>query len=132
MAATKSEALRHGDTAFLGHPRGLGWLAFAEGWERFSYYGMQSLLVLYMTQQLLLPGHVENVLGFGPFRAWLEGGGEPMTPIALGSMIFAYYAGFVYLTPIIGGYASDRWFGRTPTIMAGCVLMTFGHFLMAF
>ena len=47
------------DRAFLGHPKGLGYLAFAEGWERFSYYGMQTLLVLYMTQQLFTPGHVE-------------------------------------------------------------------------
>ena len=52
----------------LGHPRGLAYLAFAELWERFSYYGMQALLVLYMGQQLLLPGHVEHVVGFAAFR----------------------------------------------------------------
>ena len=49
------------DTAFLGHPSGLGWLSGSEFWERFSYYGMQTLLVLYMTHYLLLPGHVEHV-----------------------------------------------------------------------
>lgn len=54
---------------FFGHPIGLGYLVFAEAWERFSYYGMQSLLVLYMGQQLLLPGHVEHVAGFAAFRA---------------------------------------------------------------
>ncbi|HEX5378499.1 MAG TPA: MFS transporter, partial [Phenylobacterium sp.] len=60
------------DRAFLGHPKALGYLAFAEGWERFSFYGMQALLVLYMTKQLLLPGHVENVAGFPAFRALIE------------------------------------------------------------
>ena len=48
-------------TDVLGHPRGLAYLVFAETWERFSYYGMQALLVLYMGQRLLLPGHVERV-----------------------------------------------------------------------
>ena len=65
MSAYRSEAERFSDTAFVGHPRGLGWLSFTEFWERFSYYGMQALLVLYMTHQLLQPGHVEHVLGFG-------------------------------------------------------------------
>jgi dipeptide/tripeptide permease len=48
---------------FLGHPVGLGFLAFAEAWERFSFSGMQALLVLYLGQRLLLPGHVEHVAG---------------------------------------------------------------------
>ena len=60
------------DRSFIGHPRGLGYIAFTEAWERFSYYGMQSLLVLYMGQQLLLPGHVEHVAGFAAFRAGIE------------------------------------------------------------
>ena len=58
-------------TDVLGHPRGLAYLVFAETWERFSYYGMQALLVLYMGQQLLLPGHVERVVGFAAFRSWI-------------------------------------------------------------
>jgi len=53
------------DRSFIGHPRGLGYIAFAEAWERFSYYGMQTLLVLYMTHRMLLPGHIEHVAGFG-------------------------------------------------------------------
>jgi hypothetical protein len=60
------------DRAFLGHPVGLGWLAGSEFWERFSYYGMQALLVLYMTHQLLTPGHTENVIGFAAFQRLLE------------------------------------------------------------
>lgn len=53
---------------FLGEPRALAYLAFTEAWERFSYYGMTALLVLYMSQSLLLPGHVERVAGFTAFR----------------------------------------------------------------
>ena len=132
MAARKSEAIRHGDTAFLGHPRGLGWLAFSEAWERFSYYGMQALLVLYMTHQLLQPDHVENVLGFGPFRAVIESFYGPLSPQALASAIFGLYAGFVYLTPIGGGILADRFLGRTQTVTIGAILMALGHFLMAF
>src|SRR4051812_41401434 len=120
------------DRAFLGHPKGLGYLAFAEGFERFSYYGMQALLVLYMTKQLLLPGHVENVAGFGPFRAAIEWAYGPLTPVALASAIFGLYAGFVYLTPIAGGIIADRMLGRTRTITVGALLMAAGHFLMAF
>ena len=120
------------DVAFLGHPKGLGYLAFAEGWERFSYYGMQALLVLYMTQQLLLPGHIENIAGFGPFRAAIEGLYGPLSPQALASAIFGFYAGLVYLTPIAGGFIADRFAGRTRTITVGALLMATGHFLMAF
>ncbi|MEA3061639.1 MAG: proton-dependent oligopeptide transporter, family [Sphingomonadales bacterium] len=120
------------DRAFLGHPKGLGYLAFAEGFERFSYYGMQALLVLYMTKQLLLPGHVENVAGFKPFRAAIEWAYGPLTPLALASAIFGLYAGLVYLTPIAGGVVADRLLGRTKTITIGALLMAAGHFLMAF
>src|SRR6266704_4814059 len=60
------------DRSFIGHPRGLGYLAFTEAWERFSYYGMQALLVLSMVNRLLHPGHIEHIAGFGPFRHLLE------------------------------------------------------------
>ena len=56
----------------LGHPRGLWYLVFAEAWERFSYYGMQALLVLYLTHYLFLPENVEHVAGFSAFRHFLE------------------------------------------------------------
>jgi POT family proton-dependent oligopeptide transporter len=116
----------------LGHPRGLTYLAFAEAWERFSYYGMQALLVLYMTQQLLLPGHVENIVGFPAFRAWIESVYGPQSPAALASLIFGFYAGGVYLTPIFGGFLADRVLGRTNTVAIGAILMAIGHFAMAF
>jgi POT family proton-dependent oligopeptide transporter len=120
------------DRAFLGHPKALGYLAFAEAWERFSFYGMQALLVLYMTKQLLLPGHVENVVGFPAFRAAIESVYGPLSPQALGSAIFGLYAGLVYMTPILGGILADRVLGRTTTIVIGGVTMAVGHFLMAF
>lgn len=123
------------DRAFLGHPRGLGYIAFAEAWERFSYYGMQTLLVLYMTRQLLLPGHVENIAGMGWFRRVMEAaynGGDSLTVIGLSSAIFGTYTSLVYLTPILGGLVADRWLGRTATVTIGAILMSIGHFLMAF
>ncbi len=135
MSATPANAGagKDSDHSFLGHPRGLAFLAFTEGWERFSYYGMQTLLVLYMVRQLLLPGHVEHIAGFGPFRAAIEHVyGRTLSNIALSSAIFGLYTGLVYLTPIAGGYIADRWLGRTLTIIIGGLLMAAGHFLMAF
>lgn len=119
-------------TDVLGHPRGLAYLVFAETWERFSYYGMQALLVLYMGQQLLLPGHVQNVAGFATFRTWIENVYGPLSPAALASVIFGLYAGGVYLTPLAGGFVADRFLGRTVTVTIGAVLMAAGHLLMAF
>jgi POT family proton-dependent oligopeptide transporter len=121
------------DHSFLGHPRGLAYLAFTEAWERFSYYGMQTLLVLYMAHQLLLPGHIEHIAGFTAFRAAVEHAyGGPLSVVALASAIFGLYTGLVYLTPIAGGIIADRWLGRTRTITIGALLMAAGHFLMAF
>src|SRR3954464_14421400 len=115
----------------FGHPRGLWYLSFTEAWERFSYYGMQTLLVLYMIHQLLLPGHVENIIGFGPLRDAIAHG-RPLSNQQLASSIFGWYAGLVYLTPILGGILADRLLGRTRTIVTGALLMATGHFLMAF
>lgn len=129
QAATAAGS-RH-DRAFLGHPIGLGFISFTEAWERFSYYGMQTLLVLYMVRQLLLPGHVEKVAGFAPFRSFLEHG-QPMSNQALASAVFGLYAGLVYFTPLFGGLLADRVLGRTKTVILGACLMALGHFLMAF
>ena len=120
------------DRGFLGHPRGLAYIAFAEAWERFSYYGMQALLVLYMVNRLLHPGHVENIAGFIPFRHLIESLRGPLDIQPLASTIFGLYTGLVYLTPIAGGLIADRWLGRTRTITIGALLMSAGHFLMAF
>src|SRR5256885_4294811 len=120
------------DRSFIGHPRGLGYIAFTEAWERFSYYGMQALLVLYMVNRLLHPGHIEHIAGFGPFRHLIESFRGPLSVQALASTIFGLYTGLVYLTPIAGGFIADRFLGRTRTITIGALLMSAGHFLMAF
>ena len=120
------------DRSFVGHPRGLGYIAFTEAWERFSYYGMQALLVLYMVNRLLHPGHVERIIGFGPFRHFLEFVYRgPLDIQPLSSAIFGFYTAFVYATPIIGGLIADRWLGRTRAVIIGALLMAVGQFLVA-
>ena len=89
------------------HPNGLYLLFFVEMWERFSFYGMRALLVLYMVQSLM-------------FSAQKAGN------------IYGIYTGLVYLTPLIGGYLADRYFGQRRCITAGAVLMSFGLFILAF
>ena len=116
------------DRAFLGHPKGLGFLAFTEAWERFSYYGMQSLLVLYMAKYLLLPGHIEHIAFFGEFRR-LYGAAAGQV---LASGIFATYASMVYFTPLFGGIIADTLIGKRRAVLAGALLMALGHFMMAF
>jgi POT family proton-dependent oligopeptide transporter len=114
------------------HPRGLLVLAGTEMWERFSFYGMQALLVLYMAQTLL-PSHPEtHVWGFAGFRTVIEGVVGQIGNQALASQIFGLYAGLVYLTPILGGWLGDRWLGRRRTVVLGAALMAAGHFLLAF
>src|SRR5207248_747251 len=78
---TQHSATMHNpeDRSFIGHPRGLAYIAFTEAWERFSYYGMQALLVLYMVNRLLHPGHIERIAGFGPFRHLIEIFRGPLT-----------------------------------------------------
>lgn len=117
---------------FFGQPIGLAYLAFTEAWERFSYYGMTALLVLYMTQALFLPGHVEHVAGFATFRTGLEAVFGKMSTIALASQVYGLYTGFVYFTPVFGGIIADRWIGRRNAVVLGAILMSAGHVAMAF
>ena len=116
----------------LGHPRGLAYLAFTEMWERFSFYGMQSLLVLYMTQELFLDGNIEKVAGIAGYRAVLEGVLGPLSTQALAGQTFGLYAGLVYFTPLFGGWIADRWLGAKKTVVIGVLLMTAGHAAMVF
>ncbi len=106
MAVTYKES---GDArgTFLGHPKGLFVLFFAEMWERFSYYGMRALLIFYLVQH------------------WMFSDGEA-------SVIYGAYTALVYITPVIGGYLADRYLGQRKAVLFGAVLLTFGHFLMAF
>src|SRR5579871_5012323 len=101
-APTDSTTASPDEKSFLGHPFGLIFLVFAEAFERFSYYGMKALLPLYLTHWLLVPGHVEQVIGFKPFRGFLEHLYGPMQIAGLSSVIVGLY-GFTYLTPMLGG-----------------------------
>jgi proton-dependent oligopeptide transporter, POT family len=117
---------------FFGQPMALAYLSFTEAWERFSYYGMTSILVLYMSQALLTPGHVEGIVGFTGFRAALESVFGPMSTLALASQNKGLYTGLVYFTPVLGGWVADRWIGRRTAVMLGAVMMSAGHLAMAF
>jgi POT family proton-dependent oligopeptide transporter len=92
-------------TPTSGHPKGLYVLFVTEMWERFSYYGMRALFVLYMTKALFFDK-------------------------AKGSEIYGSYTGLVYLTPLLGGYMADRYWGNRKSIIIGGVLMALGQFLM--
>ena len=92
---------------FAGHPKGLFVLFFAEMWERFSYYGMRALLIFYLTQHWM----------FSDERA---------------SVIYGGYTALVYIAPVLGGYLADRYLGQRKAVAFGAVLLTFGHFFMAF
>jgi len=129
---TPTTARRADDTAFMGHPRGLAYLAFTEAWERFSYYGMTALLALYMVNELLLPGHVEQIAGFAAFRAAIESVVGPLSTQALASQIFGLYSGFVYFTPLLGGMIADRWIGQRNGVAIGALCMSAGHIAMTF
>jgi POT family proton-dependent oligopeptide transporter len=115
----------------FGHPRGLTFLFTTEMWERFSYYGMRSLLVLYMTKFLLLSDHSNNVIGLAALKRALEGLFGPLEVQPLSSQIWGLYTGLVYFTPIFGGLLADRVLGQRRTVVIGAVLMAVGHFMMA-
>jgi len=115
----------------FGHPIGLSVLAGTEVWERFSFYGMQGLLMLYMTKYLLLPQHAGHVLGLAGFRAALVGMFGPLSDLAFAAQTYGIYAGLLYATPLAGAWLGDRVLGKTRTVSIGCVLMAGGHLAMA-
>jgi proton-dependent oligopeptide transporter, POT family len=128
---TESGRALHPEAQWFGHPRGLSVLFATELWERFSYYGMRALLVLYMVDHLLKPGKEGEVLGLAFLKWGLEALFGPLGPQPFASQIYGLYTGFVYLTPILGGYLADRWLGRRRMVAFGAALMVAGHFLMA-
>jgi POT family proton-dependent oligopeptide transporter len=129
-ASASSAPATDGDV--FGHPRGLTFLFATEMWERFSYYGMRALLVLYMVKYLLLPGNADRVLGLAQMRAGFEAVFGPLGAQPFASQIYGFYTGFVYLTPLLGGILADRVLGQRRTVIIGAVLMAIGHFMMAF
>ncbi|MBT0535683.1 peptide MFS transporter [Riemerella anatipestifer] len=93
-----------------GHPAGLYLLFFTEMWERFSYYGMRAILIYYLTKTYLQGG-----LSIDPAQA---------------SLIYGYFTGFVYFTPLIGGWLADKFLGQRLSITIGGVLMMLGQFTL--
>ena len=93
-----------------GHPKGLYLLFFTEMWERFSYYGMRAILILYLTKKF-----IEGGLGMDEKYAML---------------LYGYFTGFVYFTPLIGGWLADRYLGKRLAVMIGGVTMMLGQFTL--
>jgi POT family proton-dependent oligopeptide transporter len=89
-------------------------------------------MILYMVNQLLLPGHTALIAGFPGFRAALESVLGPLSTQALASQIYGLYAGLVYFTPLLGGLIADRWIGQRNAVVMGALLMSAGHFAMVF
>jgi proton-dependent oligopeptide transporter, POT family len=116
----------------FGHPRGLSFLFGTEMWERFSYYGMRALLVLYLVKYVLLPEHSSQVIGLATLKGGLETIFGPLEPQPFASQIYGTYTAFVYLTPVFGGLLADRVLGQRKTVVIGATLMAIGHFMMAF
>lgn len=92
---------------FLGHPRGLFVLFFAEMWERFSYYGMRALLILYLTKHFLMSDQQSG-------------------------LVYGAYTSLVYITPLLGGYVADRWLGQRKAVLFGGIFIAIGHLLLGF
>jgi POT family proton-dependent oligopeptide transporter len=95
------------DRAFFGHPRGLALLFIVEMWERFSYYGMRGLLVLYLINRV----------------GWTDGDAN---------RLYGTYTSLVYLTPLIGGYLADRLIGTRRSLVIGGLVIALGHFSLVF
>jgi POT family proton-dependent oligopeptide transporter len=131
-AATSTVPASAAQADFLGHPRGLSFLFATEMWERFSYYGMRALLVLYMVKYVLLPGMAGQVVGLAALKRLFETVVGPLDVQPFASTIYGTYTGLVYLTPIIGGFLADRVLGHRRTVVIGALLMAIGHFMMAF
>jgi POT family proton-dependent oligopeptide transporter len=93
-------------TEIAGHPRGLAALFLTEMWERFSYYGMRAMLVLYLVQGL----------------SWTQ---------SRASVLYGFYTGLVWLTPILGGYIADRYWGAQKSLLVGGLVIASGHFVLA-
>ena len=100
------------DTSFFGHPRGLQTLFFTEMWERFSYYGMRAILLLYMTAAV--------------------GAGGMGLSAADGAAIYGAYTAGVYMAAIPGGFVADRLLGLRRAVLVGGILIALGHFCLAF
>lgn len=116
----------------FGHPRGLWVLAGTELWDRISFHGMQAMLVLYMAGELLDPARIGHVVGFARYRAIVESVTGPLSEQALATQTFGLYVALITFFPLIGGWLGDRFVSRRFAVASGALLMTAGHFALAF
>jgi proton-dependent oligopeptide transporter, POT family len=135
VSATRTDIIEPvaiaGGREILGHPIGLFILFFTEMWERFSYYGMRALLILYMTDHLIRNAMAgQYILGFASIKSVLEAAFGPMTIQPFSSQIYGLYTGLVYFTPFFGGILADRILGQRKSVFIGGVLMAIGEFLL--
>src|ERR1700716_1539147 len=116
---TAADLTRAKPAELFGHPRALSYLFATEMWERFSYYGMRALLVLYMVKYLFEPERAGTVIGLAALKRALE---IPFGPLDIQPLA----------SPIYGGLLADRVLGHRRTVVIGAILMALGHFMMAF
>ncbi|MBN9589886.1 MAG: hypothetical protein BGN85_11295 [Alphaproteobacteria bacterium 64-11] len=118
------------EKTLFGHPRGLSVLFATEMWERFSYYGMRALLVLYLVHDVLLPGRVEHVLFYPQVKGFYEALFGPLSVQQLSSWIYGTYTGFIYASPLLGGWIGDNYLGQRKTAVIGIIGMIVGEFML--
>ena len=119
-------------TPTRAHPPGLWTLAATELWDRASFYGMQALLILYMTQYLLLPGNAGHVIGLGALNSTIGSLRGPLSVEGQATQIFALYVTLLGFLPLVGGWLGDRFVSRRMGVVAGAALMTLGHLGLGF
>ncbi len=113
MQTSETIPISLGEKTFLGHPRGLFLLFLVEMWERFSYYGMRALLILYL---------IHETTGDNPGRGWSK---------ADASNLYGWYTGFAYLMPLFGGMIADRLIGTHRSMVVGSIIIALGHVVLA-
>ncbi len=132
MSAAAPPLAKPTSSDLFGHPRGLSVLFATEMWERFAYFGMTSLLTLYLVKYLLLPGHVETIVGYAAVKGAIESVFGPLAPQPFAAQLTGVFTGFAYFMPVLGGLVADHWLGQRITAVIGALLMAAGHFMMAF
>jgi POT family proton-dependent oligopeptide transporter len=133
MAFSRTDQIRHARPKREppAHPPGLTFLFAVEAWERFAYYGMQALLVLYMVKFLLVGDRAETIIGLATLRGALEALYGPLGVQPFASHVYGLYTALIALTPLIGGLVADRMLGQRRAVLVGGFLLAIGHLMMA-
>jgi len=129
-AAAPSPILPAHKRELFGHPVGLYVLFLTELWERFCFYGMRALLVLYVVKHLATPAVAGTIPGFEAFRAALIHVFGPQDDHQIADQIYGMYTAVVYLTPLFGGILADRWLGQRRSVLVGGIIMAIGEFML--